>query len=94
MPTSTLAGHPLHPMLIVAPAALLPFGAVMDAMHRAEPGAARGAGDDRPSSSQLHPALATTGPVKRAVPALATSGLHQASCTLPSTILRPSRPMQ
>jgi uncharacterized membrane protein len=35
MPKSTLAGHPLHPMLIVAPAALLPFGAVMDAMHRA-----------------------------------------------------------
>jgi uncharacterized membrane protein len=34
MPQSTLAGHPLHPMLIVAPAALIPFGFVMDAMHR------------------------------------------------------------
>jgi uncharacterized membrane protein len=35
MPKATLAGHPLHPMLIVAPAALIPFGFVMDAMHRA-----------------------------------------------------------
>lgn len=35
MPQSTVAGHPLHPMLVVAPAALLPFGLVMDAMHRA-----------------------------------------------------------
>ncbi|MFL6676525.1 MAG: DUF2231 domain-containing protein [Massilia sp.] len=35
MPKSTLAGHPLHPMLIVAPAALLPFAAILDAMHRA-----------------------------------------------------------
>jgi uncharacterized membrane protein len=34
MPKSTLAGHPLHPMLVVAPAALLPFAAVLDAMHR------------------------------------------------------------
>jgi uncharacterized membrane protein len=35
MPKSTVAGHPLHPMLIVAPAALIPFGFIMDAMHRA-----------------------------------------------------------
>jgi uncharacterized membrane protein len=34
MPKSTLAGHPLHPMLIVAPAALIPFGFVLDAMYR------------------------------------------------------------
>jgi uncharacterized membrane protein len=34
MPKSTLAGHPLHPMLVVAPAALLPFGFILDAMHR------------------------------------------------------------
>lgn len=34
MPKATLAGHPLHPMLIVAPAALIPFGFVLDAMHR------------------------------------------------------------
>ncbi len=34
MPKSTIAGHPLHPMLIVAPAALLPFGFILDAMHR------------------------------------------------------------
>jgi uncharacterized membrane protein len=33
MPKSTFAGHPLHPMLIVAPAALLPFGFILDAMH-------------------------------------------------------------
>lgn len=35
MPQSTVAGHPLHPMLVVAPAALLPFGLIMDAMHHA-----------------------------------------------------------
>lgn len=35
MPKSTLAGHPLHPMLVVAPAALIPFGFILDAMHRA-----------------------------------------------------------
>ena len=35
MPKSTVAGHPLHPMLIVAPAALIPFGFVLDAMYRA-----------------------------------------------------------
>lgn len=34
MPKSTLAGHPLHPMLIVAPAALIPFGFILDAMYR------------------------------------------------------------
>jgi uncharacterized membrane protein len=34
MPKSTLAGHPLHPMLIVAPAALIPFGFILDAMAR------------------------------------------------------------
>jgi uncharacterized membrane protein len=34
MPKSTLAGHPLHPMLIVAPAALIPFGFILDAMTR------------------------------------------------------------
>jgi uncharacterized membrane protein len=33
MPKSTFAGHPLHPMLIVAPAALIPFGFILDAMH-------------------------------------------------------------
>lgn len=35
MPQSTVAGHPLHPMLVVVPAGLLPFGFVMDAMYRA-----------------------------------------------------------
>jgi uncharacterized membrane protein len=35
MPKSTLAGHPLHPMLVVAPAALLPFAFVLDVLHRA-----------------------------------------------------------
>ena len=35
MPQSTVAGHPLHPMLIVAPAALIPFGFILDAMHHA-----------------------------------------------------------
>jgi uncharacterized membrane protein len=34
MPKSTIAGHPLHPMLIVAPAALIPFGFILDAMAR------------------------------------------------------------
>ncbi|HEX2949189.1 MAG TPA: DUF2231 domain-containing protein [Armatimonadota bacterium] len=34
MPRSTVAGHPLHPMLVVAPAALIPFGFVLDAMYR------------------------------------------------------------
>jgi uncharacterized membrane protein len=34
MPKLTLAGHPLHPMLIVAPAALIPFGFILDAMAR------------------------------------------------------------
>ncbi|HWJ96272.1 MAG TPA: DUF2231 domain-containing protein [Telluria sp.] len=34
MPKSTFAGHPLHPMLIVAPAALIPFGFILDAMHK------------------------------------------------------------
>lgn len=33
MPKVTLAGHPVHPQLIVAPSALLPFSLVMDAMH-------------------------------------------------------------
>ncbi|HYO81863.1 MAG TPA: DUF2231 domain-containing protein, partial [Bryobacteraceae bacterium] len=31
---TTLAGHPLHPMLIVGPAGLLPFSFAMDLMHR------------------------------------------------------------
>lgn len=34
MPKMTVAGHPLHPMLIVVPAALIPFGFVLDAMYR------------------------------------------------------------
>jgi uncharacterized membrane protein len=34
MPKATLAGHPLHPMLITAPAALIPFGFLMGAMYR------------------------------------------------------------
>ena len=34
MPNATFAGHPLHPQLIVAPAALLPFSLVMDVMHK------------------------------------------------------------
>ena len=33
MPKSTIAGHPLHPQLIAAPAALLPFSLIMDLMH-------------------------------------------------------------
>ena len=33
MPKSTLAGHPLHPQLIGAPTALLPFSLVMDVAH-------------------------------------------------------------
>ena len=35
MPKVTFAGHPLHPMLIVAPAALIPFAFILDAMHGA-----------------------------------------------------------
>ena len=35
MPKSTIAGHPLHPVLIAAPAALLPFACILDLMHRA-----------------------------------------------------------
>lgn len=34
MSQSTVAGHPLHPMLIVVPAALIPFGFILDAMYR------------------------------------------------------------
>lgn len=34
MPKSTLAGHSLQPILIVALAALIPFGFILDAMHR------------------------------------------------------------
>ena len=34
MPKSTVAGHPLHPMLIVMPAALIPFSFVLDALHQ------------------------------------------------------------
>lgn len=34
MPQATVASHPLHPMLIVAPAALIPFGFILDAMYR------------------------------------------------------------
>ena len=33
MPKSTVAGHPLHPQLIAAPTALLPFSLIMDLMH-------------------------------------------------------------
>lgn len=33
MPQVTLMGHPLHPQLIVMPAALLPFSLLLDAMH-------------------------------------------------------------
>lgn len=35
MPKTTLLGHPLHPMLIAGPAALLPFSLAMDALGRA-----------------------------------------------------------
>ena len=35
MPKLTFAGHPLHPMLIVMPAALLPFGFALDVLHHA-----------------------------------------------------------
>jgi uncharacterized membrane protein len=35
MPKTTFAGHALHPQLIVLPAGLLPFSAVMDAMNLA-----------------------------------------------------------
>ncbi len=34
MPKATLLGHPAHPMLIVAPAALFPFSFVMDLLFR------------------------------------------------------------
>lgn len=34
MPQATLAGHPLHPQLIVMPAALIPFSLVMDYQYR------------------------------------------------------------
>jgi uncharacterized membrane protein len=33
MPQTTLMGHPLHPQMIVLPAALLPFSLALDAMH-------------------------------------------------------------
>jgi uncharacterized membrane protein len=33
MPQITLAGHPLHPQLIVMPAGLLPFSLLLDALH-------------------------------------------------------------
>lgn len=33
MPQSTLAGHPLHPQMIVMPAGLLPFSLVLDLMY-------------------------------------------------------------
>jgi len=33
MPKATLAGHPLHPQLIVLPAGLLPFSLAMDVMN-------------------------------------------------------------
>ena len=33
MPQVTLMGHPLHPQLIVMPAALLPFSLILDALH-------------------------------------------------------------
>ena len=35
MPKTTFAGHPLHPQLLVIPAGLLPFSAVLDAMSLA-----------------------------------------------------------
>jgi uncharacterized membrane protein len=35
MPTTTLAGHPLHPQLISAPLGLLPFSFILDVMHLA-----------------------------------------------------------
>ena len=35
MPNTTLAGHPLHPQLIVMPAGLLPFSLVLDIVHLA-----------------------------------------------------------
>ena len=34
MPKANLLGHPAHPMLLVAPAALLPFSFVMDLLFR------------------------------------------------------------
>ncbi len=33
MPQVTLMGHPLHPQLIVMPAALLPFSLILDVLH-------------------------------------------------------------
>ncbi|HEX8915138.1 MAG TPA: DUF2231 domain-containing protein [Humisphaera sp.] len=38
MSKSTLAGHPLHPILITVPAGLLPFSLAMDVMKRASGG--------------------------------------------------------
>jgi uncharacterized membrane protein len=35
MPAPKLADHPLHPVLVAAPAALLPLGLVLDALYRA-----------------------------------------------------------
>lgn len=35
MPKTTVAGHPLHPQLITAPSALLPYSLIMDVAHRA-----------------------------------------------------------
>lgn len=34
MPMSSVAGRPLHPMWIVAPAALIPFGLILGARYR------------------------------------------------------------
>lgn len=34
MPNATFLGHPAHPMLVVAPAALLPFAFAMDLLFR------------------------------------------------------------
>ena len=34
MPRTTVAGHPLHPQLILLPAGLLPFSLVLDLLHR------------------------------------------------------------
>lgn len=35
MPQVTLAGHPLHPQMIVMPAGLLPFSLLLDLLHAA-----------------------------------------------------------
>ncbi len=35
MPKTTLAGHPLHPMLILVPGGLLPFSLILDGLHAA-----------------------------------------------------------